>query len=243
MSQTTITTSQYVSLRYNAAGVGSRISGRLLDWLIIAVYEAAMYSLLTTVLDNTSFSGSFEVILAVIFIAPALLYTLVFEYLLNGQTPGKMVTHTRVVQVDGSTPTLSSYLLRWMFELVDINLLGLGLFPILLSKRHQRFGDLAAGTMVINTIVAHLPLDERDFNYAYPGYVPTYPEAANLSQNQADLISRVVYYPGEERQAYEETLAAKIEQLLGIGRGTMDAERFLHTVSCDYHYYASTIEV
>lgn len=242
MSQSSITTGQYVTLRHEAASVGTRIGGRVIDLLAIGMYELLMSVFFISVFSDST-SEAFTVFVMFILIAPAIFYTLVMEYLFNGQTLGKMFVHTRVVQVDGSTPTLSSYLMRWMFELVDIDLFFLGLFPILLTRRHRRFGDLAAGTMVVKTTVAQLPLDESDFNYAYPGYVPTYPEAANLSHNQAELISRVVYYEGEERWDYEEKLASKIERVLGIDRGTLGAERFLHTVSCDYHYYASTIEV
>lgn len=65
----------------------------------------------------------------------------------------------RVVKVDGSTPSIGSYLLRWLLFPIDGPITsGLGLLVVLLNKNNQRLGDLAAGTMVIKekTIVRYM---------------------------------------------------------------------------------------
>ena len=73
----------------------------------------------------------------------------------------------RVVKVDGSTPSIGSYLLRWLLFPIDGPITsGLGLLVVLLNKNNQRLGDLAAGTMVIkekNYRKIHVSLDEFDY--------------------------------------------------------------------------------
>lgn len=68
----------------------------------------------------------------------------------HGQSFGKKLINIRVVKVDGSTPSIGSYLLRWLLFPIDGPITsGLGLLVVLLNKNNQRLGDLAAGTMVI----------------------------------------------------------------------------------------------
>jgi uncharacterized RDD family membrane protein YckC len=49
-------------------------------------------------------------------------------------------------------PGIGSYLLRWLFMLIDGPVMyGLGVLVVVLNKDNRRLGDLAAGTMVIKT--------------------------------------------------------------------------------------------
>ena len=55
----------------------------------------------------------------------------------------------RVVKADGTTPSLSAYLIRWLLYGIDVTITGgLGVLVILLTKNSQRLGDLAAGTYI-----------------------------------------------------------------------------------------------
>lgn len=100
----------------------------------------------------------------------------------------------RVVKADGSTPSIGSYLLRWLLFPIDVPVTGgLGVLVILLTKNSQRMGDLAAGTMVIkdkNYRKIHVSLDE--FDYLTKDYCPTYPQAADLSLEQVNVITRTL---------------------------------------------------
>lgn len=83
------------------------------------------------------------------------------------EVSGKNLMNIRVVKADGSTPGISSYLLRWLLFPIDSLLTGgFGLLVVLLTKNSQRMGDLAAGTMVIketNYRKIHVSLDEFDY--------------------------------------------------------------------------------
>ena len=78
-------------------------------------------------------------------------YFMVFETLLRGRTPGKMLTHLRVVSADGGVVGWRQSLLRNLLRIVDSMPAGyaVAIVSMLTSKRVQRLGDLVASTVVI----------------------------------------------------------------------------------------------
>jgi hypothetical protein len=74
-----------------------------------------------------------------------------FEVLSRGRTPGKRWTHLRVVREDGSPVDLPASAVRNLMRLVDGLLLLYipTVVGIAVTKRNQRPGDVAAGTLVI----------------------------------------------------------------------------------------------
>lgn len=79
-------------------------------------------------------------------------YYLIFEWLL-GATPGKLITGLTVRSLDGSRCTLRQALLRTSTRILETNPILLGKLPAAIiafkSKRHQRWGDQWAGTVVV----------------------------------------------------------------------------------------------
>jgi uncharacterized RDD family membrane protein YckC len=56
----------------------------------------------------------------------------------------------RIVRVDGGSPRLRDYLVRWLLNCVDGQLFGLlGAVIIAVTPRHQRLGDIVARTLVV----------------------------------------------------------------------------------------------
>jgi uncharacterized RDD family membrane protein YckC len=70
---------------------------------------------------------------------------------IGGQTLGHLVTGTRVIDKSGEPVTLIQTLKRRIFDPIDIFFFfGLiGFITVKNSEKHQRVGDLAAGTIVI----------------------------------------------------------------------------------------------
>jgi uncharacterized RDD family membrane protein YckC len=80
-------------------------------------------------------------------------YHLTFEVFNHGQSPGKKIAGIKVVNMQGKSPSLNQYVIRWAFRMVDIviSLGSLAVISIYSSGLGQRLGDVLAGTSVIST--------------------------------------------------------------------------------------------
>src|SRR6218665_196610 len=84
-------------------------------------------------------------------------YPVFFEAGKRGATPGKRIAGLRVVQATGSPITLGQAVVRNFLRFIDgmpFFTYGIGLGSCLASRRFQRLGDLAAGTVVVYTKTA-----------------------------------------------------------------------------------------
>lgn len=241
MSSTDIITGQYVRIRQTAANVGDRIVARLIDYVIIGFYGFAMSVLLVAffgAIGGNAGNSIWALSYLVLVFVPCTFYSFFFEWLWHGQTLGKRLRKLRVVSIDGSQPTLGRLFMRWIFLSIDVWVSCIGILPIAFSKRHQRFGDMAAGTMVIHLDDYeqwHDALD--DFYYLQPDYKPVYPQAEQLSDGQADLIRRTLYAPGGYDIDQVDRLAAKVAQFLHVKKKESNAALFLTSVFNDYQYF------
>jgi len=82
-------------------------------------------------------------------------YFIFFEWLWNGQTPGKRLLKLRVIREDGRPITLWEAMARNLLRIFDTfpgfiaPIYSIGLITIFMSRRDQRIGDMFAGTVVI----------------------------------------------------------------------------------------------
>ena len=89
------------------------------------------------------------------------LYPVVFEAGRRGATPGKRLVGLRVVQATGSPITIGQAVVRNFLRFIDgmpLFTYAFGMASCLASRRFQRLGDLAAGTVVIYDRVPPLPV-------------------------------------------------------------------------------------
>lgn len=142
----TITTPEGVELELQLAGLGSRFIAQTLDLLL----KGAAIALLVLMLSALGLTGVAIMIPSIALILYA--YDVVFETFSNGRTPGKRAVRLRVLRAGGEPVDFMSSAIRNVLRLVD----GLptsyvpGIVSILATKRNQRLGDLAAGTIVIH---------------------------------------------------------------------------------------------
>jgi hypothetical protein len=83
-----------------------------------------------------------------------------FETLASGRTPGKRAAGLRVVRLGGEPVGFMGSAVRNLLRLIDMQpgiLYAVGAVTILFSRRNQRLGDLAAGTLVVRERRAPLP--------------------------------------------------------------------------------------
>ena len=233
MAESGIITGQYVRIQPTVASVGDRIFAQLIDWGVLLAYIA----LLTWFVVETNISGW---VVATLYLFPLLFYTLICEVLNQGQTLGKMVLNIRVVKMDGSMPTLGAYLMRWMLWLIDGPATSfVGLVAMILNRNNQRLGDMAAGTVVIKKQKykkIQISLDEYD--YLAQNYTPRYPQAADLSLEQIEIITRTLSISQKDFALRVAKLAGKVREKLNIERKETDDAAFLRRIVRDYQYYA-----
>ena len=241
MGQTSIVTGQYVTINQQAATVLQRSIAWLID-LILLTFATIFLVGMTESLDEVVDWPDFEEAAAILIVIVIMCYPLFMERLCHGQSVGKALMRIRVICLDGSTPSGMAYLSRWLLLLVDMGFLGLGLAFIVFSKNSQRIGDMAAGTTVVKLSKEERPALLRDFRFTTKHYIPTYPEVTHLSMRQIGVIEHVLYM-GNSARRYEHinTLAAKVERLLGIASKEADNEHFLLTLYNDFQYYTMTM--
>src|SRR5262249_46836683 len=138
-------------------GLGSRFVAWVLDWVvkILLLLGLLLLALLFAGLLGGEVSGWFEgyylALLGLVAAGLLMAYDVYFEVRHNGQTPGKRHQGIRVMREGGGPVDFRSACLRALLSPADFlpALYLLGGVLVLLNKRHQRLGDMAAGTMVI----------------------------------------------------------------------------------------------
>lgn len=228
-----IITGQYVKITQTPASIGERMAAQLIDWVVMLAY----FFLMRYFFDMAGLYSTSLILLFIIL--PILFYSLLCEVFNNGQSLGKHIMKIRVVMKDGSTPTLGSYLLRWLLWTVDGPTLSfLGVLVILINRHNQRLGDLAAGTMVVRlNSYSRLQVSLDEFRHLSPDYRPTYPQAADLSLEQVNLMSKTLELDMDDPRI--SALAAKVRQTLGIQTVHERSDvSFLWQLVRDYQYYA-----
>lgn len=237
MAESTIITGQYVRISQTPASIGERLMALTIDYFLIGLYLISTATLLSKINLPSGFSLFF--FLAAVYL-PVLFYSVLCETFNHGQSAGKKMMNIRVVKADGSTPSISSYLLRWLLFSIDGPLTGgLGLVFIFLTKNSQRIGDLAGGTMVVkekNYRKIQVSLDE--FDYLTKSYHPVYPQSADLSLEQINVVTRTLESGEKDRTRRIVLLAKKVQEILSVTPRDSNQEKFLQTVLRDYQYFA-----
>ena len=234
MAESGIITGQYVRIQPTVASVGDRIFGQIIDWIVLLSYLL----LAIWIGVEANIKSDWYLIIAVGLVP--LFYTLLCEIFNQGQSVGKMLMKTQVVKLDGSRPTLGAFLMRWLLFMIDGPLTSyMGLIVMVLTRNNQRLGDMAAGTIVIKKQKykkIQISLDEYD--YLQKNYTPRYPQAADLSLEQIEIITRTLSINKTDFQQRTKVLADKVREKLNIERKETDDAAFLHRIVRDYQYYA-----
>lgn len=239
-----VNTSQHVDIDYPVAGLGERISARLIDLAIFfGLYLLFLALGILTAISN--FSTAFIVLLA-IYGASYVFYNLICEIFMNGQSVGKRLMKIKVISIDGGQASIGQYFIRWLFRLVDFVLTGQigGLICIAVSEKKQRIGDIVAGTTVIKT-VARTKFDQIAFQPVQEEYTPVFWNADQLTDRDIELVHEVIstYYKTFKTELIYAT-AAKITGHLSITSVPegMNELNFLNTIIKDYNYLTSRSE-
>lgn len=248
MDEIKINTSQNVSLSYAAACVGPRILAGLLDMVFVYAYAFILIMIFSFAVLRREYSGDYEtretfnqimIGIMILLLLPAMLYNLLCETFMNGQSFGKKIMKIKVIKLDGTQPNFGSYLVRSMFRLVDISLISpcIAIITIAVSKNSQRFGDMVAGTTVI-LINKKISLNETILNKQKADYKIVYHQVSLMSDTDANTIKEVLDFGiAQDQPQHIALLAKKIRDKYGITDIKQKDESFLKTLLMDYSHY------
>jgi uncharacterized RDD family membrane protein YckC len=156
-----IETPEQTSIEFPLAGIGSRFLAVLIDTLI----QIAVLIVLGLIFVGLGFSfsatGFGQSSTAAVWVSAILIfvyfllmygYFMLFESIWNGQTPGKRLTHLRVIKDSGQPITAIDAVGRNLLRLVDQLPIayGIGVLCAWISPQSKRLGDYVAGTVVVH---------------------------------------------------------------------------------------------
>lgn len=236
MDKFQIETAQNIQLSQKTANLGDRFVGYLLDLLVLIAYELIMIFIFSSLKIESFFS---QWVLVAVFGLPPFLYHLLMETFNNGQSIGKAAMRTRVVNIDGSAPTFSNYLIRWLLRIVDFSLTSgaVAVVTFLLNDNGQRLGDIAAKTTVISE-KERMTIDETLIVDIPEDYEPKYPQVTVFTDRDIEKIKNLFRKAKRKHQwqvidaLYEKTI--HVMDINPEGENKVD---FIERVISDYNYY------
>lgn len=198
----TITTPEGITFSLTLAGPVSR-------FLAVSIDIGAV-TMLTGILQK--FIRMFDVIspdisMASIIITYFLLFmgfSMVFEWGMAGQTPGKRVVGIRVIDADGLRLLPVQVIMRNLFRVFDMMpvMYGLGGLICILTSRRQRLGDIVANTLVI-----------RDEKIVRPDMTYIEPGRYNSFRDHPQLVARLRQKTGTEEAYLAASAVARRDEM------------------------------
>lgn len=165
-----IVTPEAVVLDLETAGVASRLFAALIDLALLLVALVLSAIVIALVALRGASESTSQTVFAVVTFAAIFAYPILFETFMRGRTPGKSALRLRVVTVNGAPITFREAVLRAMGGVVDRLLPPGGITGVLFvlgTPRHQRIGDLIAGTIVIRDPRDYVPAPALWFSPPY----------------------------------------------------------------------------
>ncbi len=178
-----IETPERVPLEFALASIGNRFLAVAIDHFIqyLSIFLMAWFFLSLAGISSSEVvdtpdrmlmempKWTIAILIIVLFLIFAL-YFILFEWLWNGQTPGKRLLRLRVIREDGRPLTLWEAIARNLLRVCDaapgfiIPIYSIGLIVIFLSGRDQRVGDIFAGTVVVRERTDDAPTFAETFS-------------------------------------------------------------------------------
>lgn len=204
-----IETPERVPLHFALASLGNRFLACAFDHflqVLLILVLVGIFQLFGNVLDNGfGLAEAPKWVQAVLIIVLFFLwssYFTFFEWLSNGQTPGKRWLRLRVISEDGRPLTFWAAAVRNLLRTVDMMpapFYSVGLVSVFISSRDQRAGDLVAGTVVVRERENEAPSFAEVFaapvsDSALRRVLPVVPFTANLQSVTNKEIEVVEQY-------------------------------------------------
>jgi uncharacterized RDD family membrane protein YckC len=219
-------------LELQLAGLGSRFIAFTVDLII----QLLVIVVLVLVTGGTSGGVNLDQVVLVIGVFVVWFgYPIAFELLARGRTPGKRLTHLRVVRDQGEAVDLPASVIRNLVRVFDgPTLLCLpSIAAILATQYNQRPGDIAAGTLVIrDTPLSRRPEGSQSIR-ASSALRPDWDVSSVSAEELATVrgfLARRETFEREARAALARRLADGLAQKVAGATREGSAEEFLEAL-------------
>lgn len=222
--------------------------------LLIDDSFSSVQNLLTNNFDNV-----LTTILIFFIMLPSFFYHFIIQYLWNGKSVGKYMLGIKVINVDGGNTTLGQLMIRWILCLPNYLLLTLvfysdirylmlfilafGIFSIpdfiaiAILPKSQKLGDLAANTLVIESVYnANINDTFFEMHDDNKQYHVSYPDVILLNDKDINGLHRIVKNAKQSDDKYLLKIEQKIQDKTGIQNAQKDSIKFFEVLIADYNY-------
>ena len=247
-----------------------RLISLVIDFVILFFYYKIAAEILKTVAGgmdpwDTESQYNLHWLAIVIVLLPILIYHVLFEITMNGQSIGKKITNIRVVNENGGKASVSQYLIRWLLREVwfliiliialqkeymgykgESTFLFIAVFIyfitdvvlVISSKKGQRIGDILAKTILIR-INTESNIEDTVFIDVADNYVPSFPQIMQLSDKDINAIKSILETARKKGDfSMAESACYKIKSHLKI-ESNMSPFDFLDVLLKDYNYLST----
>ena len=263
-----VPTSFNIEVEFEIPEFYRRLLSLLIDVTIEIIYAILAFRLLMEIARNYNWRSDDSMYdlsaIQMLLWVPIMIYHIVMEITMNGQSIGKKIMGMRVVNENGGKPSISQFVIRWLLRLSDLWILSL-LFVILSggagmqgwetgslillalaflitdivlvasSLKGQRIGDILAKTILIRTS-SKASIEDTVFQEVEESYTPSFPQIMRLSDRDINAIKSILESSRKKNDHIMATSAAdKIKNHLQI-QTDLDPQVFLEILLKDYNY-------
>jgi uncharacterized RDD family membrane protein YckC len=259
-----------IDLEFEIPEFYRRLVSLLIDIVIQYFYFRIAEYMFDRIAKNTRYSIDNEYNLeafGLLLFLPIMLYHVVMEITMNGQSVGKRIMGIRVVNEIGGRPGISQFLIRWILRISDawiiiliyllltlpyhmrsaettflviagVAFLITDIVLVVSSKKGQRIGDLLAKTILIR-INTKGNIEETVFREVADNYVPSFPQIMQLSDKDINAIKSILETARKKGDFHmAEAASIKIKTHLRID-SNMDPFDFLEVLLKDYNFLST----
>jgi uncharacterized RDD family membrane protein YckC len=256
-----------IELEFEIPEFYRRLLALIIDIILEVIYIRIMAAVLDTMGSGSGTDSQFNsAAIAWILFTPVLLYHVIMELTMNGQSPGKKITGIRVVDERGGKASFSQFIIRWLLRISDlwiivilvvildqhgrqdienvmVTIFGIGflitdIILVVSSKKGQRIGDILAHTIIIRTSTKS-DINETVFQEVADNYVPAFPEIMQLSDRDINAIKSILETARKKGDFHmAENAAEKIKAHLKINTSLSPFD-LLETLLKDYNYLST----
>jgi uncharacterized RDD family membrane protein YckC len=247
-----------------------RLISLLIDVIIEYFYLRIALEIFKSIVSNSNQdmdSGYNLQAIGLLLFLPVLLYHVVLEITMNGQSIGKRIMRIRVVNEIGGRPGISQFLIRWLLRVSDVwivviililasnadffrnaesafiilaalSFLITDIVLVVSSRKGQRIGDILAKTILIR-INTKGNIEDTVFVAVADSYIPSFPQIMQLSDKDINAIKSILE-TAKKKGDYNmaESACYKIKAHLKI-ESSMSPFDFLDVLLKDYNYLST----